>query len=93
MAISLDSKDPMVHDAFRGLDGVWEKAVQAIGHCRDAGIAVQINMSVMRSSLSDVEDVIGLGASLGVRDYQLSSPSLPDGHARSSPAARRNTRS
>lgn len=81
VAISLDSKDPAVHDSFRGLDGVWERAVQAIRHCRDAGIGVQINMSVMRSAISDIEEVIGLGTSLGVRDYQLFFP-VPTGRAR-----------
>ena len=81
VAISLDSKDPSVHDSFRGLDGVWERAVAAIGHCRDAGIGVQINMSVMRSAMSEVEDVIDLGTSLGVRDYQLFFP-IPTGRAR-----------
>lgn len=81
VAISLDSDDPAVHDSFRGVEGVWEKAVQAIGHCRDAGIAVQINMSVMRSAISDVEDVIGLGTTLGIRDYQLFFP-IPTGRAR-----------
>ena len=81
VAISLDSKDPAIHDSFRGLEGVWERAVKAIGYCRDAGIAVQINMSVMRSARSDVEDVIGLGTSLGVRDYQLFFP-VPTGRAR-----------
>ena len=55
--------------------------MQAIGHCRDAGIAVQINMSVMRSAIGDVEGVIGLGTSLGVRDYQLFFP-IPTGRAR-----------
>jgi radical SAM protein with 4Fe4S-binding SPASM domain len=80
VAISLDSKDPATHDSFRGLEGVWERAVQATGYCRDAGIAVQINMSVMRSALEDVEEVIGLGTSLGVRDYQLFFP-VPTGRA------------
>jgi len=80
VAISLDSADPSVHDAFRGVDGVWERAVAAIGHCRTAGIAVQINMSVMRSALNEVEDVIGLGTTLGVRDYQLFFP-VPTGRA------------
>jgi len=81
VAISLDSKHPEVHDSFRGLDGVWERAVQAIGHCRDAGIGVQINMSLMRSAIRDVEDVIELGTSLGVRTYQLFFP-VPTGRAR-----------
>jgi len=80
VAISLDSKDPKVHDSFRGLDGVWERAVQAIDHCRNAGITVQINMSVMRSAISEVEDLIGLGTSLGVRDYHLFFP-VPTGRA------------
>jgi AdoMet-dependent heme synthase len=81
VAISLDSNSPGTHDSFRGLFGVWERAVAAIGNCRTAGIAVQINMSVMRSSICDVEDVIGLGTSLGVRDYQLFFP-VPTGRAR-----------
>jgi AdoMet-dependent heme synthase len=81
VAISLDSNDPAVHDSFRGLDGVWERAVKAIEYCRDAGIAVQINMSVMRSAINDVDDVVGFGTSLGVRDYQLFFP-VPTGRAR-----------
>lgn len=73
-AISIDSVDPAVHDAFRGMDGVWEKAVQAVGHCLDAGIGVQVNMSVMRPDFAEIEGVIGLGSALGVRDYHLFLP-------------------
>jgi radical SAM protein with 4Fe4S-binding SPASM domain len=81
VAISLDSNDAGTHDSFRGLEGVWKRAVLAIGHCRDAGITVQINMSVMRSAISDVENVLELGTSLGVFDYQLFFP-VPTGRAR-----------
>jgi MoaA/NifB/PqqE/SkfB family radical SAM enzyme len=81
VAISLDSRDATRHDSFRGLEGVWERAVAAIEHCRDKGIGVQIIMSVMRSAMSEVEDVIGLGTSLGVPDYQLFFP-IPAGRAR-----------
>jgi AdoMet-dependent heme synthase len=81
VAISLDAKDAACHDAFRGVDGVWERAVEAIGHCRDAGISVQINMSVMRSAMSNVDEVIKLGTSLGVHDFQLFFP-IPTGRAR-----------
>jgi radical SAM protein with 4Fe4S-binding SPASM domain len=81
VAISLDSATPAIHDAFRGRDDVWEKAVQAARNCRNEGIGVQINMSVMRSDISDVEAVIGLGTSLGIRDYQLFFP-VPTGRAR-----------
>jgi len=81
VAISIDSEDPTVHDSFRGIDGVWERAVAAIGYCREAGMNVQINMSVMRSAIGEVEGVIGLGTSRGVRDFQLFFP-IPTGRAR-----------
>ena len=80
VAISLDSADPSVHDAFRGIDGVWERAVQAIRFCHDEKIGVQINMSVMRSAMRDVEEVIETGTALGVRDYQLFSRFRQEGH-------------
>jgi radical SAM protein with 4Fe4S-binding SPASM domain len=81
VAISLDSKDPAIHDSFRGRESVWERAVKAIGYSRDAGITVQINMSVMRSDICEVEDLISLGTSLGIRDYQIFFP-IPTGRAR-----------
>ncbi len=81
VAISLDSKDPATHDALHGVNGVWERAVAAIGHCREAGMGVQINMTVLRSAMSDIEGVIALGKSLGVSDYQLFFP-VPTGRAR-----------
>lgn len=83
VAISLDSADPAMHDSFRGVPGVWERAVQAIRNCRDEGVHVQVNMSVMRPDISEVEGVIGTGTALGVRDYQLFFP-VPTGRARES---------
>jgi radical SAM protein with 4Fe4S-binding SPASM domain len=81
VAVSLDSASPAIHDAFRGMHGAWEKAVQAIRNCRDEGIGVQVNMSVMHSDIDDVRAVIELGTTLGVRDYQIFFP-VPTGRAR-----------
>jgi len=81
VAISIDSSDPSVHDAFRGIDGAWERAVHAIRFCHDEKICVQINMSVMRSVIRDVEEVIEMGTALGVRDFHLFFP-VPTGRAR-----------
>jgi radical SAM protein with 4Fe4S-binding SPASM domain len=81
VAVSLDSASPAIHDAFRGMNGVWEKVVQAIRFCHDEKIGVQINMSVMRSDIDDVRGVIELGTTLGVRDYQIFFP-VPTGRAR-----------
>jgi radical SAM protein with 4Fe4S-binding SPASM domain len=81
VAISIDSADPSVHDSFRGLYGVWERAVKAIRFCQSEGMSVQINMSVMRPAIGEVEEVIEVGTALRVRDYQLFFP-VPTGRAR-----------
>jgi AdoMet-dependent heme synthase len=83
-AISLDSVDPEVHDAFRGVSGAWEKAVQAIRNCRDAGIGVQINMTIMRPFADDVASVVEFGKGSGVRDYQVFFP-VPTGRTQGGP--------
>jgi AdoMet-dependent heme synthase len=78
VAISIDSVDPGVHDAFRGLPGAWERAVQGIRHCVEAGIGVQINTTVLSPSLRKIQDIVALGTGLGVSDYQLFFP-VPTG--------------
>jgi len=84
VAISIDSADPAVHDAFRGVPGAWERAMQGIRHCRDAGVGVQINMTVLSPAIRAIRDVVSLGTSLGVTDYQLFFP-VPTGRGNEVP--------
>ena len=83
-AVSIDSVDPAVHDSFRGVRGAWERAVLAIRNCRDEGIGVRINMTVMRPSAGDVESVVEFGKGLGVTDYQVFFP-VQTGRAKDAP--------
>jgi len=84
VAISIDSADPAVHDAFRGVPGAWELAVQGIRHCRDAGVGVQINTTVLSPDLQAIRDVVSLGSGLGVTDYQIFFP-VPTGRGNDVP--------
>jgi len=78
IAISIDSADPVVHDRFRGVPGTWERAVQGIRYCREAGIDVQINTTVLSPDFQAIQDVVSLGMGLGVINYQLFFP-VPTG--------------
>ncbi len=73
-AISIDSPDPDVHDAFRGVRGAWERAVSALRYCRDAGINRQINMTVTTPAIEPIHSVIRMGAAMGVTDYHIFFP-------------------
>jgi radical SAM protein with 4Fe4S-binding SPASM domain len=78
VAISIDSADPAMHDRFRGLPGAWERAVQGIRHCKNAGVGVQINTTVLSPETRAINDVVALGTGMGVTDYQIFFP-VPTG--------------
>jgi len=42
LAISLDGADKETHDAFRGVEGVWEQMLRGVENVRQAGIPFQI---------------------------------------------------
>lgn len=80
VAISIDSADPVVHDAFRGVPGSFDKGIYAIRSCIREGIPVQINMTIVTPDPDIVDQVITLGKELGVRDYQIFIP-VPTGRS------------
>ena len=71
IAISLDSCRPEVHDRFRGVEGAWEKAVEAIRGSVSAGLGVQIHTTVTWDNFREITDIIAFGKELGVTDFQV----------------------
>lgn len=64
--ISLDSRDKVKHDRFRGVAGAWEETMRGIEACRSAGLPFQIHTTVMdwnEAEITAITDVaVGLGA-------------------------------
>lgn len=69
ISIGLDSVDPIIHDDIRAFNGAWEKAVSAVGICREKGLSVQINSVVMRVNYKEMSSLIRLSSSLGARVF------------------------
>jgi radical SAM protein with 4Fe4S-binding SPASM domain len=64
--ISLDSVDPARHDAFRGVPGMWERAVRGARIVAGTeGLRLGIAMCVHRGNLHEVRDMIELAIELG----------------------------
>ena len=55
MAVSLDGSAPGVHDAFRRVPGSYGWTMDIIEGCRAEGVPVQINTTVTRYNLRDLE--------------------------------------
>jgi radical SAM protein with 4Fe4S-binding SPASM domain len=69
VSISLDSVDPEIHDDARSCTGSWERAVRAVGICRDAGLSVQINAVVTKRNYGELPRLIEYSRSLGAKVF------------------------
>ncbi len=55
IAVSLDSADPDVHDAFRGVKGSYAWTIRIIEHAQALGLPLQINTTVSRITRPSLE--------------------------------------
>jgi AdoMet-dependent heme synthase len=71
VAISLDSAVFSVHDRFRGVPGAWRDAIAGIRECDDAGLQVQMNITISPDGPDNLDPLICLGEELGIRNFQV----------------------
>ncbi|MFF3980916.1 TIGR04053 family radical SAM/SPASM domain-containing protein [Streptomyces sp. NPDC055808] len=60
LSLSLDGSTAGRHDAFRGVDGVFDWTLDGWRTARELGLKVQINTTVTRTSLPDLADIAAL---------------------------------
>ncbi|MFF4536892.1 TIGR04053 family radical SAM/SPASM domain-containing protein [Streptomyces aureus] len=65
LSLSLDGSTAGLHDAFRGVPGVFRWTLDAWATARALGMKVQINTTVARHNLHDLPDIVRLVAEHG----------------------------
>jgi MoaA/NifB/PqqE/SkfB family radical SAM enzyme len=78
--ISIDSPIPKQHDSFRGVNGSWQKAVNASYLIANNGIPLRIASTVTRESLDMLEEYVQMAINLGA-SYLAIGEVLPSGNA------------
>lgn len=66
LAVSLDGSSPEIHDRFRGVAGSWEWTVRMLEAARALGLSTQINSTISRHNVHDLEPLIALMERLGI---------------------------
>ena len=66
LAVSLDGATAEQHDAFRGVAGSWEWTIRMLEAAREIGLSTQINTTISRHNLHQLEDLISLMSRLGI---------------------------
>lgn len=59
-AFSLDGSNARIHDDFRGVPGSFARTLEAIQYLHDLNLPVQINTTVSRYNLDDLESLAAL---------------------------------
>jgi radical SAM protein with 4Fe4S-binding SPASM domain len=71
VSISIDSSIPAQHDEFRGVEGAWQKAVDACKALRENNVLVQVNTTLTHDNYDQIDDIMTLAESIGVENFHL----------------------
>jgi radical SAM protein with 4Fe4S-binding SPASM domain len=65
VSVSLDGATAEVHDKMRQIPGAFDRALEGIRHLRDAHVPFQVNVTLTKQNVHQLEDVYELARSLG----------------------------
>ncbi|MGD9822984.1 heme b synthase [Desulfobacter sp.] len=71
ISVSLDGATAASHDAFRGLDGAFDRAVNGIKTAKAAGLEFQINTVITKTNLDEIPAILALAESLGAAAHHI----------------------
>jgi len=71
ISISLDGSTAETHDAFRGVKGAFESAINGINYAKKAGIEFQINSTVTRHNVTELPSLLKLAVDLGAAAFDI----------------------
>jgi len=67
--ISLDSVNPEKHDVFRGAKGCWDRTVNGIKNCIEAGIFTAVATVFTKNTLDEVDAMVDFASELGANRF------------------------
>ena len=69
ISISLDGATAETHDAFRGSEGAFDRALESIEAAEEVGLGFQVNTTVSRHNLDELPDILELSEELGAAAF------------------------
>jgi radical SAM protein len=83
LAVSLDGSTPEIHDRFRSVAGSFGWTVRMLRAAHELGLSTQINTTISRHNVDDLEPLIHLMGTLGIALWSVFFI-VPTGRARPS---------
>lgn len=71
VSISLDGATPESHDRFRGVEGTFVGAIKGIQYLKEAGLDFQINTTITKRNLAEIDAILQLTIELGAVAHHI----------------------
>ena len=71
ISVSIDGSTAERHDAIRRVPGAFDEAIAGLAACRQAGLAFQLNTTVMRQTKDDLPAVGDLAVRIGAEAWHV----------------------
>lgn len=71
VSVSLDGSTPETHDDFRKLPGAFDAAMKGIEACKKMGLDFQINTTVTKRNINDLQNIFDLAIKLGAEAHHI----------------------
>lgn len=71
LMVGIYSTDPTKHDAIRGSEGSYEKAISTIQLALEAGLTVAMTTHASPSNISELRELYTLASDLGVHEFSV----------------------
>jgi heme b synthase len=71
VSVSLDGADAATHDGFRGIDGSYGQAMAGIENLKQKGVEFQINTTVTKRNVEQLEALVILAQDMGAKALHL----------------------
>ena len=81
ISVSLDGASPAVHESIRGVGGCFEATRKGLQLLAEAGLPVQVIMTLQRKNREEIPDLIALCEEMGAESLKINHL-LPCGRAR-----------
>lgn len=71
ISVSIDGVTAKDHDAFRGVEGAFDGLMEGLAHAREAGLEFQVNTTVTRQNLPQIEAIQEMAVKTGAVAHHL----------------------
>jgi heme b synthase len=71
VSISLDGATKEKHDSFRHVNGAFDRAIRGISYLKEQEVEFQINTTITKHNLSELENILDLAINLGAAAHHI----------------------